>query len=141
MTSGGGASNTIHICILITNDQKFQKFLYHQTNGTEAWLSRDGGHVIMGQGNIVKRAAVYPSLCPDISIHENIYRYIYFSQKQLPREMESRLVIIVCAGYIFWQLFLLRLQLYLSLLTAPKKGECFFKNTNWKSKISLGKIQ
>ena len=31
---------------------------------------------------------------------------IYLSQKQLPREMESRLIIIVCAGYIFWQLFL-----------------------------------
>ena len=32
--------------------------------------------------------------------------YLYFSQKQLPREMESRLVIVVCAGYTFWQLFL-----------------------------------
>ena len=31
---------------------------------------------------------------------------LYFSQKQMPREIESRLVIIVCAGYIFWQLFL-----------------------------------
>ena len=26
---------------------------------------------------------------------------IYFSHKQLPREMESRLVIIECAGYTF----------------------------------------
>ena len=36
---------------------------------------------------------------------------IYFSQKQLPRKMKSRLVIIMCAGYIFWQLFLWRLKL------------------------------
>ena len=28
-----------------------------------------------------------------------------FSQKQLPRKMKSRLVIIECAGYIFWQWF------------------------------------
>ena len=31
---------------------------------------------------------------------------VFFSQKQLPRKMKSRLVIIVCAGYTFWQLFL-----------------------------------
>ena len=31
---------------------------------------------------------------------------VYFSQKQLPRKMKLRLVIIDCAGYIFWQLFL-----------------------------------
>ena len=31
---------------------------------------------------------------------------IYFSQKQLPRKMTSRLVNTECAGYIFWQLFL-----------------------------------
>ena len=31
---------------------------------------------------------------------------LYFSQNQLPRKMESRLVITKCAGYIFWQLFL-----------------------------------
>ena len=30
---------------------------------------------------------------------------LYFSQKQLPRKMKSRLVIRKCAGYIFWQLF------------------------------------
>ena len=30
----------------------------------------------------------------------------YRSQKQLPRKMKSRLVNIMCAGYIFWQLFL-----------------------------------
>ena len=34
---------------------------------------------------------------------------LYISQKQLPRKMKSRLVIIECAGYIFWQLFLWRL--------------------------------
>ena len=34
---------------------------------------------------------------------------LYFSQKQLPRKMKSRLVIIMCAGYIFRQLFLWRL--------------------------------
>ena len=33
------------------------------------------------------------------------YDNIYFSQKQLPRKMKSRLVIIDCAGYNFWQLF------------------------------------
>ena len=31
---------------------------------------------------------------------------LYFSQKQLPRKLKTRLVIIECAGYIFWQLFL-----------------------------------
>ena len=48
-------------------------------------------------------------------------RELYFSQKQLPRKMMSRLVIIECAGYIFWQLFLWPLQLsYLpSLVTTP----------------------
>ena len=34
---------------------------------------------------------------------------LYFSQKQMPREMDSRLVIVVCAGHTFWQLFLRRL--------------------------------
>ena len=34
---------------------------------------------------------------------------LYFSQKQLPRKMKSRLLIIKCAGYISWQLFLRRL--------------------------------
>ena len=34
---------------------------------------------------------------------------LYISQKQLPRKMKSRFVIIVCAAYIFWQLFLWRL--------------------------------
>ena len=33
---------------------------------------------------------------------------IYFSQKQLPREMMSRLVITECAGDVFWRLFLPR---------------------------------
>ena len=42
---------------------------------------------------------------------------VYFSQKQLPREMEPRLVIIVCAGYIFWQLCLR--QLYIIANTNP----------------------
>ena len=34
---------------------------------------------------------------------------LYFTQKQLPRKMKSRLVIMKGAGYIFWQLFLRRL--------------------------------
>ena len=49
--------------------------------------------------------------------NSNIYRNIntkskivilYISQKQLPREMKSRLVITFteCVGYILWQLFL-----------------------------------
>ena len=37
--------------------------------------------------------------------------HLYFSQKQLPRKMKSRLVIIACAGYILWQLFLRRLYI------------------------------
>ena len=37
-------------------------------------------------------------------IIENM-EFLYFSQKQLAREIESRLVIIECAGYVFWQLF------------------------------------
>ena len=37
----------------------------------------------------------------------NIFRpHLYFSQKQLPRKMELRLVITKCAGYTFRQLFL-----------------------------------
>ena len=39
------------------------------------------------------------------------YFKIYFSQKQLPHKMKSRLVIIDCAVYIFRQLFLWRLYL------------------------------
>ena len=39
-----------------------------------------------------------------------VFHYYYckytFPQKQLPHEMESRLVMIVCAGYIFCKLFL-----------------------------------
>ena len=31
---------------------------------------------------------------------------IYVSQKQVPRKMKTRLVIIECAGYTLWQLFL-----------------------------------
>ena len=34
---------------------------------------------------------------------------LYFSQKQLPRKMKLRLVILVYAGNIFWQLFVRRL--------------------------------
>ena len=37
-------------------------------------------------------------------------RELYCLQKQLPRKMKSRLVIEECAGYIFWQIFLRRLQ-------------------------------
>ena len=33
---------------------------------------------------------------------------IHFSQKQLPRKTKTRLVIIECAGYIFWQLLFMR---------------------------------
>ena len=38
---------------------------------------------------------------------------LYFSQKQMPREMEPRLVILECAGYILWQLFMWRLYIYI----------------------------
>ena len=38
------------------------------------------------------------------------FTVLYFSQKQPPRKMKSRLVIIDCAGYIFRQLFLQRLR-------------------------------
>ena len=36
----------------------------------------------------------------------NINNYLYLSQKQLPRKMKLRFVIIDCVGYIFWQLLL-----------------------------------
>ena len=36
-------------------------------------------------------------------------RILFFSQRQLPHKMKSRLVMIECAGYIFWQLFVQRL--------------------------------
>ena len=46
---------------------------------------------------------VYNSLHNDLHHLPMIASLIlYFSQKQLPREIEPRLVIIVCAGYIFW---------------------------------------
>ena len=41
----------------------------------------------------------------------------YFSQKPQPRKMKSHLVIIMCACYIFWQLFLLGLILYYYYIT------------------------
>ena len=41
---------------------------------------------------------------------------LYFSQKQLPRKMKLCLVIIVCKGYIFWQLFLWGLYVNIPLL-------------------------
>ena len=47
-------------------------------------------------------------------------RILYSSQKQLPREMESHLVIIVGAGYIFWQLFLRRLSIVWYLTHIPQ---------------------
>ena len=48
-----------------------------------------------------------PNISPTLYL---IYSfYIHFSQKQLPREVKSRLVIMECTGYIFWQLFLRRL--------------------------------
>ena len=49
---------------------------------------------------------------PGLIITGQAYKYIgkvYFSQKQLPRKMKSCLLIIECAGYINWQLFLWRL--------------------------------
>ena len=46
---------------------------------------------------------ILPSSDESFYIHILI---IFFSQKQLTRKMNSRLVIIECAGYIFWQLFL-----------------------------------
>ena len=53
----------------------------------------------------VQRRELYTKF-EDFIMPECSVRILYFSQKQLPREMESRLVIIECAGYIFWQLFL-----------------------------------
>ena len=45
----------------------------------------------------------------NIKVEKTKNVHLYFSQKQLLREMEPRLVILECAGYIFWQLFLWRL--------------------------------
>ena len=36
---------------------------------------------------------------------------VTFSQNQLPHKMTSRLVIVECAGYIFWLLFLQRIEI------------------------------
>ena len=61
---------------------------------------------------------------------------LYFSQKQLPRKMKSRLVITKCAGYIFWQLILRRLIIpvfdcfRLSFL-------CLFSFSFWLSNVFL----
>ena len=52
----------------------------------------------------------------------SVIALLYFSQKQLPRKMKARLVIIQCAGYIFWQLFLWRLYKSLYTSTAFKGG-------------------
>ena len=50
---------------------------------------------------------------------------LYSSQKQLPRKMKSRLVIIECAGNNFWQLFLRRL--YQGYLYMNHNSHCFQK--------------
>ena len=49
--------------------------------------------------------AYCPDYLPDLIAY-------YTSQKKLPRKMKSRLVIIECAGYICWQLFLRRLHIH-----------------------------
>ena len=38
------------------------------------------------------------------NMNHSMVGMLYFSQKQLPCKMKSRLVIIKCADYIFWQL-------------------------------------
>ena len=45
------------------------------------------------------------------------YRNIYlnFSQRQLPRKLKTRLVIIECAGYIFWQFSLANIVIVLQI--------------------------
>ena len=43
------------------------------------------------------------------------YLHLYLSQKQLPRKMKTRLVIIECAGYTFSQLFFWRFYFTLHL--------------------------
>ena len=63
-------------------------------------------------------------LTPNIETKQNLFFQIlplyklYFSQKQLSRKMKSRLSIIKCAGYTFWQLFLRRLNLQYDSFTS-----------------------
>ena len=52
---------------------------------------------------IIARSMVLPCLIAShLSFSADYTCHIYISQKQLPRKMKLRLVIIVCAGYIFW---------------------------------------
>ena len=48
----------------------------------------------------------------------------YFSQKQLPRKMTSHLVIIECAGYIFWLLFKRRINSRIIVLLSSVAPYC-----------------
>ena len=73
-------------------------------------------------------------VCCHVRCHVRCRRIVrdqlYFSQKQLPRKMKSRLVITECAGYIFWQLFFAAtivvfgflLKSTISCLSAPIKA-------------------
>ena len=46
-----------------------------------------------------------------VSLYPSLSVYLHFSQKKLLCKIKSRLVTIVCAGYVFWQLFLWRLYI------------------------------
>ena len=54
-------------------------------------------------------AATIDCLASDLETDEGVY-ILYASYKKLPRKMKACLVIIECAGYIFWQLILRRLK-------------------------------
>ena len=60
--------------------------------------------------------AFYAPSFNDITTEITQMKLLYFSQKPLLRKMKSRLDIIEYAGYVFWQLFLQRLQLQIFMM-------------------------
>ena len=55
------------------------------------------------------------------------------SQKQLPRKMKSHIDIIVCSGYIVWQLFLWRVAtIVIIMLVLPRVESSVYNDTQRK---------
>ena len=65
---------------------------------------------------------------------------LHFSQKQLPREMESRLIIIECAGYIFCRLFM-RLLYFILIIIIYVYTHIFCFRVRFKGLSFMGRIE
>ena len=71
-----------------------------------------------------------------------ILEKLYISQKQLPRKMKTRLVITMCVGYIFRQLYLWQIQhrgIYhtfsRTLNTRSKNGSSEWVKREWVKRV------